>query len=363
MNMMSTEQPGVVSVEWVDGKMRFIDQTRLPFEEVYVETSDHRVVGEAIRKLQIRGAPAIGVAGAFAMVLALREKQAADRDALRRTFTVAHEYLSATRPTAVNLLWALNRVRRRFDGCLTSGVEAAINAVLAEALEIQRKDREACRRIAGYGSELIEPGSSILTHCNTGALATAGEGTAQGIIAMAARQGKIRRVYVDETRPLLQGARLTTWELSRLGIDTILVTDSTAGVLMKQRKVEVVVVGADRIAANGDTANKIGTYGLAVLAYHHQVPFFVAAPLSTIDIDTASGDDIPIEERGAEEIICVHNVRIAPEGIGTYAPAFDTTPNKFVTAIVTEAGILRPPYSESIAAAKRGAAKGAGREQ
>lgn len=346
---MNTVHHGVVSVDWIDGKVRFIDQTRLPFEEVFVETGDYRVVGEAIRTLRIRGAPAIGVASAFAMVLALQEEGSTDRDALHRTFTAASDYLSKTRPTAVNLFWALNRVRVRLEECLPSGRDAAINAVLTEALGIQREDREACRRIAEYGAALLEHGSTVLTHCNTGALATAGEGTAQGIISLAARQGKLQRVYADETRPLLQGARLTAWELTRQGIETILVTDSTAGFLLKQRMADVVIVGADRIAANGDTANKIGTYSLAVLAYHHEVPFYVAAPLSTIDINTASGDEIPIEERGGEEITHIRNARVAAEGVSTFAPAFDITPNKFVTAIVTEAGILKPPFSGSIA--------------
>jgi methylthioribose-1-phosphate isomerase len=343
----------MTSVEWVAGKVRFIDQTRLPAEEVTVETSDYRVVAEAIRTLQIRGAPAIGVAAAFGVLLAVDDKQVASPEDLGKKLYEAINYLSQTRPTAVNLFGALNRMRRAYEQARNSARVSIWSHLELEARAIQQEDIEACHKIGELGAELIQQGSSVLTHCNTGALATAGDGTAQSIITTAARQKKILRVFVDETRPHFQGARLTSWELMKQGLDVVLITDSTAGFLMQQREVNAVIVGADRIAANGDVANKIGTYPLAVLAERHMVPFYVAAPTSTIDVSTKTGKQIPVEERKAHEVTHVNGVSIAPEGVKVFAPVFDITPNGLVTAIVTEGGILKPPFVESIAGLRR----------
>jgi methylthioribose-1-phosphate isomerase len=338
----------MTSVEWVAGNVRFIDQTKLPHEERYVESADYRVVGEAIKKLQIRGAPAIGIAAAFAVCLAVNDQSIASAQELEKEFTAAANYLSQTRPTAVNLFAALTRMRRVYKQFSPLGVIATRLHLLEEAIGIHQEDVEACRKIGKLGATLLNPGATILTHCNTGALATGGEGTALSIITTAAKDGKIRRVFVDETRPLLQGARLTSWELIKQEIETILITDSTAGYLLQQSQVSAVIVGADRIAANGDVANKIGTYPLAVLAERHMIPFYVAAPTSTVDTTSKSGAQIPIEERAAEEITHIAGIHVAAEGVRVYAPAFDITPNQLVTAIVTEAGILRPPYNVSI---------------
>ncbi len=338
----------MTSVEWVEGRVRFIDQTKLPAAEVYVDTADYREVAEAIRRLSIRGAPAIGVAAGFALCLAANDSAVESTDELNRVFYDAMNFLARTRPTAVNLFTALTRMRRVFEHADPPELPSIRRRLMDEALAIQREDIDACVRIGELGATLIQPGSTILTHCNTGALATAGVGTAQSIITTAARQKKVDRVFVDETRPLFQGARLTAWELHRQGIDAILITDSTAGMLMKERIINAVIVGADRIAANGDTANKIGTYTLAVLAHHHHVPFYVAAPFSTIDKGTATGKYIVVEERSEEEVTHVGGVRIAAEGVRAFAPAFDVTTNELITAIVTEHAILRPPFDQAI---------------
>ena len=332
----------MTSVEWTSGKVRFIDQTRLPHNEEYIETADYHVVAEAIKRLQIRGAPAIGVAAALATLLAVNDETIGSVSDLNKAFTTAKSDLSQTRPTAVNLFAALDRMQNVLRNLRSTTVDNIRIELEREALAIQQEDIEACRNIGEHGAKLIAPGSSILTHCNTGALATAGDGTAQSIITTAARQGKIIRVFADETRPLLQGSRLTSWELMKHGIEVILITDSTAGFLMQQRRVDAVIVGADRIAANGDVANKIGTYSLAVLAEKHGVPFYVAAPTSSVDLTTKSGNEIQVEERAAEEVTYVQGIRVAAEGVQVYAPAFDITPNKFVTAIVTEYGVLKP---------------------
>jgi len=337
----------MTSIEWRQGKVRFIDQSKLPDEEIIVETSDYRLVAEAIRKLQIRGAPAIGVAVAFGVVLAIQEETVDLPQQMKSRFEEAASFFAATRPTAVNLFFALHRMRSVFE-THEHNVFAARRSLLEEALNIQREDLDACRSIGEFGAALVQSGSTILTHCNTGSLATAGDGTAHSIILNAHRQGKVRQVYVDETRPLLQGARLTAWELMKQKIDAVLITDSTAGFLMQLGKVDLVIVGADRIAANGDVANKVGTYSLAVLSEKHHIPFIVAAPTSTIDLSTASGKEIPIEERGSHEVTHIRGMRIAPEGINVYAPAFDVTPAALVSAIVTETGVLRPPFPASI---------------
>lgn len=343
----------MVSVEWRNGSLRFIDQTKLPHEEVYIETADYRVIGEAIRKLQIRGAPAIGVAAAYALVLAANAENIDSTNVLSEEMYSAINYLSQTRPTAVNLFSALERMRRTLEQNSRADLSNMRRYLLNEAKAIQQEDIEACRKIGEFGSALIGFPSSILTHCNTGALATAGTGTAQSVITAAAKQGNVLRVFADETRPLFQGARLTAWELMRDGIDVTLVTDSTAGLLMQKREIDLVIVGADRIAANGDTANKIGTYMLAVLAHQHGVPFYVAAPTTTIDFKARSGRNIPIEERDARDVTHIGDMQIAAEGVKVFAPAFDVTPNEFIRGIVTEVGVLKPPFSQSIAALRK----------
>jgi methylthioribose-1-phosphate isomerase len=343
----------MTTLEWADGRLRFIDQTRLPAEEVMVETTDHLVVCEAIRSLKIRGAPAIGVAAAFAVLLAVRESHCSAPRELQAVLESAVRDLSATRPTAVNLFAALHRMEASARASGGKSVAAILESLSDEALAIQREDIESCRSIGELGAGLILPGSSLLTHCNAGALATAGEGTALAVIAEAARRGNVLRVFVDETRPLFQGARLTAWELVRLGIETVLITDSTAASVLRRGDVQAVVVGADRIAANGDTANKVGTYPLAVLAMRHGVPFYVAAPTSTIDAAIPDGEHIPIEEREETEVTHFEGRRIAARGVKVYAPAFDVTPAPLVSAIVTERGILRPPFHDSLAGVLR----------
>jgi methylthioribose-1-phosphate isomerase len=339
----------MVSIEWRTNALRFIDQTKLPHEETYIETADYREVGEAIRRLQIRGAPAIGVAAAYAIVLCACDEKIDSLRALNEEFYHAFNFLSQTRPTAVNLFASLERMRKTFEKNNRADLTNMRRLLLMEARQMQQEDADACRKIGEFGAPLITEGASILTHCNTGALATAGNGTAQSIITTAAKEGKVVRVFVDETRPLFQGARLTAWELQRAGIEVTLITDSTAGLLMQNRAVDCVIVGADRVAANGDTANKIGTYPLAVLAQRHGIPFYVAAPTTTIDFQLRTGRNIPIEERAAEDVTDVNGRRIAAEGINVFAPAFDMTPSEFISAIVTELGVLKPPFGKSIA--------------
>jgi methylthioribose-1-phosphate isomerase len=336
-------------VKWEDETVVMIDQRRLPSEEVYVRCRDHRDVATAIRDMAIRGAPAIGVAAAYGIALGVR-RSSAQGDALRAELDGICDDLRATRPTAVNLFWAIERMRRRFETTAAGGRERAGEALLAEARAIHEEDLAACRRMGDLGAELLPRDARVLTHCNAGALATAGYGTALGVIRSAAREGRVKLVYADETRPYLQGARLTAWELARDGIPTTLITDSMAGHLMHSGEVDAVIVGADRIAANGDVANKIGTYSVAVLAKENGVPFYVAAPVSTFDLETPSGDRIPIEERSADEVTHHAGSRIAPAGVGARNPAFDVTPHRYVTAIVCERGVARPPYSESLRA-------------
>jgi methylthioribose-1-phosphate isomerase len=337
------------TVSWQDGEVVMIDQRRLPGEEIYLHCHDHLAVAEAIRSMAIRGAPAIGVAAALGIALGVRNS-AASGAALRAEFAAICGSLAATRPTAVNLFWAIERMRRRFAAVEAEGRTALADELLREALAIEAEDLAACERMGELGAALIPSGARLLTHCNAGALATAGYGTALGVIRSAARQGKVKNVYADETRPYLQGARLTAWELSREGIATTLIADSMAGHLMSRGEVDAVIVGADRIAANGDVANKIGTYTLAVLAKENGVPFYVAAPMSTIDLATPSGEAIPIEERAAEEVTHHGGRRLAPEGIAVRNPAFDVTSHRYVTAIVTERGVARAPYGESLRA-------------
>jgi methylthioribose-1-phosphate isomerase len=337
------------TIAWDGETVVMIDQRRLPQQETYLHCRDHHEVAAAIRDMAIRGAPAIGVAAAMGLVLGMQRlapQQGADRAA---AFEAIASELAATRPTAVNLAWAIARMRRCLEAHLTMAAGPLISELLREALAIEREDLDACRRLGDTGASLLPERARVLTHCNAGALATAGYGTALGIVRSAARLGKIEAVFADETRPFLQGARLTVWELMRDGIPTTLITDNMAAHLMARGEVNAVVVGADRIAANGDVANKIGTYGLAVLAKEHAIPFLVAAPVSTFDPATPTGAGIPIEERSPDEVTCVAGQRIAPEGALARHPAFDITPARLVSAIVSERGVARPPFAESLA--------------
>ncbi len=333
-------------LRWGPLGLELLDQTRLPSEEVWILCERPEQVADAIRRLAIRGAPAIGVAAAYGLVLGLRDGgEPAEPDRLARRFDEVFALLAATRPTAVNLRWALAAGRRVF-------VEhRSAEALLAWAQALHAEDVAINRRMGEHGAELFLQGDRVLTHCNTGALATAGYGTALGVIQSSFRQGKLGMVWVDETRPLLQGARLTAWELKRLGIPFRLITDSSAGALMARGLVDRIVVGADRIAANGDAANKIGTYTVAVLAHRHGIPFYVAAPLSTIDRETLTGEDIPIEEREAHEVTELRGMPVAPAETQALNFAFDVTPNELIAGIITEVGVLTPPYTESIARA------------
>jgi methylthioribose-1-phosphate isomerase len=340
---------GFQTVAWEDGAVVMIDQRRLPGEEVYVRCREPGEVAAAIRDMAIRGAPAIGVAAALGIALGVRSSRA-EGAALKGDLDRICAELAATRPTAVNLFWAIDRMLARFATLSAAGGDALREGLLQEALAIRAEDVAACRRMGDLGADLLPNPARVLTHCNAGALATAGYGTALGIVRSAARQGKLRVVYADETRPYLQGARLTAWELLRDGIPTTLIADSMAGHLMARGEVNVVVVGADRIAANGDVANKIGTYSLAVLAKENGIPFYVAAPVSTIDLATLGGDAIPIEERGPDEVTHHAGRRLAPEGVAVRNPAFDVTPHRYVTAIVCERGVAREPYAESLKA-------------
>ncbi|HVA90493.1 MAG TPA: S-methyl-5-thioribose-1-phosphate isomerase [Chloroflexota bacterium] len=341
------------TIWWQDDHPALLDQTKLPFEEVVLHCRSTEELAEAITSLRVRGAPAIGVAAAFGVAHAalLAAIGPGDIDAFQARVHMAGEQLAATRPTAVNLFWSLERMRARLHALSASEPSAAAAALLTEARAIAEEDAAACRRMGELGAALIEDGMSVLTHCNAGALATAGIGTATAPIFVAHEQGRPLHVYVDETRPLLQGARLTAWEMDRAGVPFTLITDNMAASLMRQGKIDAVFVGADRIAANGDVANKIGTFGVALAARAHDVPFYVAAPISTIDLATPTGDAIPIEERKPEEVRFAHGHRLAPDRFPVYNPAFDVTPADYVTAIITERGILRAPYAESLAEA------------
>ena len=337
----------VETIQWTPEGVVMIDQTKLPREEVYVTCRDYQEVAQAIRGMVIRGAPAIGVAAAMGVALgALR----ADPRHLDDEFTAICKTLAGTRPTAVNLFWAIERMQRLYTSLRGRPVEEIRQRLIEEAQRIREEDIAINRAIGRHGAPLVVDGKTVLTHCNAGALATAGYGTALGVIRAACEAGKRIDVFADETRPFLQGARLTAWELAQDGIPTTLITDNMAGHFLKSGRIGCVVVGADRIARNGDTANKIGTYSVAVLAKENGVPFYVAAPVSTLDLALASGDLIPIEQRPAAEVTHVFGVAVAPEGIAVENPAFDVTPNRYVTAIITERGVARPPYEESLAA-------------
>ncbi|HEV2176954.1 MAG TPA: S-methyl-5-thioribose-1-phosphate isomerase [Terriglobia bacterium] len=342
------------TIEWTDDGVRMIDQTRLPTEEVYRTYADYRGVAEAIRSMVIRGAPAIGVAAAMGIALGAKQSGARTVDELRVEFETIAETILKTRPTAVNLFWAIKRMREVFEKSLAQpGSEAetiaAVKARLVEeAQRVLVEDIAINEAMGRHGAALLPASGTVLTHCNAGALATGGYGTALGVVRAAVEAGKKIEVFADETRPFLQGARLTAWELAKDGIPVTLITDSMAGHFMKQGRIAAAIVGADRIAANGDVANKIGTYMVAVLARENQIPFYVAAPLSTIDLTLPTGDAIPIEERSAAEVKQFAGVATAPPEIEARHPAFDVTPHRYVTAIITERGIAREPYTESL---------------
>ena len=331
-------------VRWAHDRLELLDQTLLPVREVVRHYARWEDVADAIRTLVVRGAPAIGVAAAYGVALAARESHAKTFDTLLADLETAIKGLAATRPTAVNLFWALERMRRTALGLAGQSPDAVRTRLLVEAETIRTEDIAANRAMGAHGAALVPDGARILTHCNAGALATAGYGTALGVIRAAHEQGKVALVWVDETRPVMQGARLTAWEMVHEGIPHRLIADVAAGSVMARGEVDMVVTGADRIAANGDTANKIGTYAVAVLARHHEVPFYVAAPFSTIDPSLASGREIPIEERDAGEVRRTGGQQTAPEDSPVYNPAFDVTPAELITAIITERGVFRPPY-------------------
>lgn len=338
----------VETIFWDDGKVRLVDQTLLPSKFKYISCRDVKSLWHAIKRLQVRGAPAIGIAGALGVILGIKASKAKDGYALSEEVGKIATYLASSRPTAVNLFWALARMKRVAETNKTRSLKQIKNILLKEALKIIEEDKKACRQMARYGAALINKGDAILTHCNAGGLATADYGTALGVLFEANKQGKRIRVFADETRPILQGARLTTWELMHEGIDTTLICDNMAASLMAKGRIDKVFVGADRIASNGDAANKIGTYNVAVLARHHKIPFYVVAPISTFDRNILTGQDIPIEERDGDEVRTLCGKFIAPKNVKVYNPAFDVTPNEMITAIVTERGIFRKPYRKSL---------------
>lgn len=339
------------TIEWegdINGRIRLIDQTLLPTELKFVYCEDLKSIWHAIKTLMVRGAPAIGIAGTMGVVLGIKEIQVKDADTFLKELKHVTTYLGSSRPTAVNLFWGLARMERVAQENKSKSVQEIKEALLQEALKIQNEDKVICRQIGENGTDFIKDGSGILTHCNAGGLATADYGTALAVLFKAKEQGKHIKVYADETRPLLQGSRLTAWELMHAGIDVTLICDNMAAHVMKLGKVQCVIVGADRIAANGDTANKIGTYGVSILAKEHGIPFYVAAPVSTFDLSIKSGNDIPIEERSPEEVTHGFGKRTAPEGVNVFNPAFDVTPAKNITAIITEKGVIKHPSIENI---------------
>lgn len=341
----------IKTVEWTDEGVRMIDQRLLPIEEKYLVLRSCEEVADAIREMVVRGAPAIGVAAAMGLAIGIKQAVATNSADLRYDFEYMCDVMAATRPTAVNLFWGIERMRRRFEAAAaeTSDAEEIKRALVEEAQRIYAEDIASNRRLGRFGGELIPDGATVLTHCNAGALATAGDyGTALGVIRGARDLGKRVAVMADETRPFLQGARLTAWELAKDEIPVTVITDNMAGHVMKQGRVDAVVVGADRIAANGDTANKIGTYMVAVLAKQHGIPFYVAAPISTVDLQLDTGEQIPIEERDEREVTHLREQPLTPAGVSAHNPAFDVTPNELITAIITDRGVARPPYTTSL---------------
>jgi methylthioribose-1-phosphate isomerase len=333
------------TVEWLDGKLRILDQSKLPGEQIFDDLDNYRDVVRAIKEMRVRGAPAIGVTAAYGIALGASAIKTANKDDFLVQLNQVMQAFTDSRPTAVNLFQAISRMKK---AAREDSVTAIKNSLLNEAKRIHQEEVTATKKLSQLGAELIKDGFTLLTHCNAGPLATAGYGTALGVIKAAKEQGRRVSVFATETRPLLQGARLTTWELMQEGIPVTLITDSMAGYFMQQKKIDCVIVGADRIAANGDVANKIGTYTLAVLAKESKIPFYVAAPTSTVDLSLSSGDKIPIEERSPEEVTHIQGVPIAPEGVRAANPAFDVTSHSYITAIITEKGIIREPYTEGL---------------
>jgi methylthioribose-1-phosphate isomerase len=343
----------IPTLEWTEAGVRFLDQTKLPLEETYVLATTYQQVADVIVTMVVRGAPAIGVSAAMGVALGVKNTKATTLQALTAEVKIICDTLAATRPTAVNLFWAIERMRRVYEGLSqTEGITIPViqQALIAESLKMYDEDIAACKAMGKFGAPLMPQTGTVLTHCNAGALATCGYGTALGVIRAAVEAGHKIDVYADETRPFLQGARLTAWELMHDNIPTTVLCDNMAGTLMRQGKIQAVVVGADRIAANGDVANKIGTYTVAVLAKEHNIPFYVAAPWSTIDRATATGDGIPIEQRSPLEVTHSNGRQMTPTGVGIQNPAFDVTPAKYVTGIITERGVLTAPYDESMRA-------------
>ena len=340
-------------IEWANGTLRLLDQTRLPSEEVIVEAHGYLEAVDAIRTMQVRGAPAIGVTAAYAVAMAAGDLDAADKESFLKRLSEAGAEIKAARPTAVNLMWAVDRMLSIAES--EADINSAKARLLEEAVRIEKEDEEINRRMGSHGIELMPDGGSVLTHCNAGALATAAFGTAVGVIRAGWEDGKRFKVFNTETRPFLQGARLTAWEFKKLGIPSTLVVDSAAGMLMRRGEIGCVITGADRIAANGDTANKIGTYTLAVLAKENNIPFYVAAPISTVDMSLSDGDQIEIEQRSSSEVTEFRGIPVAPDGVEALNPGFDVTPAKYVSAIITEAGVARPPFIDSLSQAVQSA--------
>ncbi len=338
----------IQTLEWTESGVRFIDQRKLPAEETYVTCSSYEHVADAIRNMVVRGAPAIGVAAAMGIALGVKKSKAETGADLKRDFDQICDVIGKTRPTAVNLFWAIRRMSDKFEYLRMRPIPQIKQALIDEAKQMHAEDIAANQAMGRYGAVLMPASGGVLTHCNAGALATAGYGTALGVIRAAVEQGKKIHVYADETRPFLQGSRLTAWELTKDGIPTTVISDNMAGAMMSQKKIEAIVVGADRIAANGDVANKIGTYTVAVLAKEHGIPFYVDAPFSTIDLHTPDGSKIPIEQRSPQEVTHFAGQQIAPQGVSVENPAFDVTPARYVSAIITEKGIARAPYTESL---------------
>src|SRR6516165_11131426 len=338
----------IKTLEWTDAGVRFIDQTKLPTEEIYVTCKDYEEVANAISRMIVRGGPAIGVAAAMGVALGALRSKATTLPELEPEFDVICDAIAATRPTAVNLFWAIRRMRDKFDELRSFPVEKIKGELVAEARRMHVEDIAANEAMGRNGAVLLPKSGGILTHCNAGALATAGYGTALGVIRAAVESGKTLHVFADETRPFLQGSRLTAWELMKDGIPTTLIADNMAGAMMRMGKIDAVIVGADRIAANGDVANKIGTYTVAVLANEHAIPFYVAAPISTVDMNTQDGSGIPIEQRATTEVTHLAGRQIAPDDVHVENPAFDVTPSEYVTAIITERGVAHAPYLESL---------------
>jgi methylthioribose-1-phosphate isomerase len=338
------------TIDWQGDVIVMVDQRKLPSQEIYVRCRTAQEVARAIRTMVIRGAPAIGVSAAMGIALGMKRSTAKGTKQFAVEFQKICDMMASTRPTAVNLFWAIDRMKRVFAEAAQAGksTDEIAARLEQEARAIHDEDVASCRTMGRFGAEVVPDGARVLTHCNAGALATAGYGSALGVIRAAVERGKKIAVFADETRPFLQGARLTAWELVRDGIETTVITESMAGPLMRAGEIDLVVVGADRIAANGDTANKIGTYTVAVLAHEHKIPFYVAAPLSTIDLNTPDGDRIPIEERDRRELTHIGSSRLTPEGAHIRNPAFDVTPHRYITGIITEKGIFGPPYHESL---------------